>query len=308
MKKLKKVLLIGAGGQLGTALQKLYPNPSLYDFVWIPITRKELELADFSAVSQFLRREKLDYIVNAAAYTNVDGAEDHINECFAINAFLPKILLDYCMESRCHLIHISTDYVFGGNAREMAPYIETNHHAPLNAYGASKSKGEELLLSQDPLHLHILRTSWLYGPRAWGKSFYKSILDKGISGDPLRVVEDEIGSPTSTLSLARTIVSIIYGDINGFGLPSGIYHCADKGSVSRYEFAKAILSLDPIARRTPITSITSAELPPRAALRPKDSTLECNKLEQFDPDLVRPWQEGLKAVYILDKKEHKDEV
>lgn len=305
MKKLKKVLLTGANGQLGTALQKLYPHPELQGFKWLPITRKDLDLSKFDDLQGYLKKVAPDLIVNAAAFTNVDAAED-ADEAFMINRMLPSILCLYCYDHDKHLIHISTDYVFGGKAK--SSFVETDEHNPLNYYGTSKSQVDKVLMKNGEGYVHILRTSWLYGPRAWGKSFYKSIRDKALLGDPLKVVEDEVGSPTSTISLSKVIYRIIVEHFKGTPLPWGTYHCADEGSVSRYEFAKAIVALDPHTKEVPITPITSDELPPRAAARPKNSTLDCSKLKSYFPELVRPWKEGLNIVYSMDKKEYNHEV
>lgn len=306
MAKLKKVLLLGANGQLGTALQKLYPNPEIYGFEWLPSTRKDCDLIDNNKLAKYLEKVSPDIIVNAAAYTNVDGAENDQEICNLVNFSVPSTIQLYCDIMERHLIHISTDFVFGGTPK--ASFVETDEHAPLNVYGFTKSKADKTLMENGKEYVYILRTSWLYGPRAWGKSFYKSIMDRAEAGGALKVVTDEVGSPTSTISLSRVIFRIITDLISGNPLPCGTYHCADEGSVSRFDFAKAIIELDSQTKEVPISEITSDELPPRAAVRPKNSTLNCDKLKYHYPDLVRPWEEGLKTVYSIDKREQDEKI
>lgn len=306
MAKLNKVLLLGANGQLGSALQKLYPNPTLYGFEWILSTRKDCDMTHPEELEMYLENISPDIIVNAAAYTNVDGAESDEKNCFLVNQQAPSFLLLYCSKHNKHLIHISTDFVFGGTPKES--FIETDEHAPINIYGITKSQADRLLMENGHGLVYILRTSWLYGPRAWGKSFYKSILDRAESGGALKVVTDEIGSPTSTISLSKVIFRIISDQILGHPLPWGTYHCADEGSVSRYDFAKEIIELDPRTKEVPISKITSDDLPPRAAHRPKNSTLNCSKLKYHYPELVHPWEEALKLVHSIDKRDNNEEI
>lgn len=297
----KFVWLIGAGGQLGTALRKLYPDGKALGFNWMPTTRYEVDVSDETQISTFLTTYNPDIIVNAAAYTNVDGAEKEQDIAMQINFRLPELLAKHCQSHHKHLIHISSDYVFGGYEKDS--FTEEDKSAPINYYGQTKAMGDEAVLLEAKDVGYILRTSWLYGPKEWGKSFYKSISDKALSSGSLRVVSDEIGTPTASLTLARVIIRIIESIISGVpGIPVGLYNCADEGSVSRYEFARKIVLSDPRTKGTAISPILSDALPPRAARRPQNSTLDCTKLRYYFPELIHPWDDMLAEVMAIDKR------
>lgn len=280
------VWLTGAGGQLGTALLRLFPDPQ--DFAWVPTGHVDLDLADEDAVLAFYERISPTFIVNCAAYTNVEGAEDHPSEAAIVNAEVPRLLSSLCER----VIHVGTDYVYDG--AKGTPYTEGEVvENPLSVYGATKLRGE---LSASANGATVLRTSWLYGPMKWGSGgFYGKIRKQVEVGAPLRVVTDEKSTPTSTLTLARVILALI----ERTAWTPGIYHVTDIGSASRYDFATEIAHQ---LGSTVVLAQARMDDFPTKAKRPHYSVLAGGKMLQQFPHIFKPWEEALSEVIEIDNE------
>jgi dTDP-4-dehydrorhamnose reductase len=244
----KKYLIIGAGGMLGHALRKVFPEA-------YPCRHSDVDITDPDAVRKILERSAPSVVINAAAYTNVDGCEENGNLADAVNGSGPGFLADACASAGAVLVHYSTDYVFDGTRTE---YIETDTPNPINRYGASKLLGEKNIMKNHK-NFRIIRTSWLFG--AHGKNFVDTVLTLSKSQDQVKVVTDQIGKPTYTADLAAKTREIIARE-------PGIYHITNDGRCSWYEFARTF-----IPNAVPCTS---AEFP-RPAKRPAFSVLTNTK-------------------------------
>lgn len=291
------VWLAGASGRLASALLRIFPEPK--SFAWLPTTHEEADLTRFSDVARVLREHRPVAVVNAAAVTDVDGAEQMPEEELFRTNVLPLMQMRE-LEPRLPLLQVSSDYVFGGDEERDTPYEEEDLTDPVNRYGLSKQELEQYLLANHP-RSYVLRTSWLYGPRTWSerRSFYRSIAERALAGTPLRVVEDEAGSPTSALTLARVICRLLADLLAGKGLPFGLYHVADEGETSRFSFARAIAQEVTGRADYPVTPIRRADLA-LPARRPRYSALSAAKLQKYYPDLLRPWSEALREVVMTD--------
>jgi dTDP-4-dehydrorhamnose reductase len=197
-----RILLTGAGGQLGLEVQKAAARPGA-DLTVVPLTRSDLDITDPEAVRHALARQKPDILVNAAAYTNVDRAESEPGLALAVNRDGAENLAAACSQANVPLIHVSTDYVFDG--RGTRPYREEDPVSPLNAYGRSKAEGEVRIRARHPEHV-ILRNAWLYATH--GRNFLTTMLRLGRERDTLSVVNDQVGCPTWARDLARAILQI----------------------------------------------------------------------------------------------------
>ena len=220
-------------------------------------------------------------MINLAAYTDVDGCELNEEKAFAVNAEGTKHVALAASRCRAKMVYLSTDYVFDGNKRE--PYLESDSPHPLNVYGRSKWKGEQYVqeLVKDAL---IIRTQWLYG--RYGKNFVTSILRQAREKKVLSIVNDQIGSPTYTVDLAKAISALIQFDARG------IFHVANSDLCTWYTFGQAILKLSGMDK-VKVIPISSKELG-RPAIRPSYSVLNCQKLKKETGLTLRPWSEALK--------------
>lgn len=259
------VLIAGANGMLGTALQLVCAErgigvvaPAESDF---DITSPE---AVGSIVGDFATANPGGVFVNAAAYTNVEKAEDDPARAFMVNAHGAAILADAAARHGLRFVHVSTDFVFDGT--KSGPYTEDDQPCPLSVYGQSKLAGEIAVAGTDPNAL-IVRTAWVFGPA--GVNFPTKILERAASSDTISVVDDEIGSPTYTLDLARGILDL------AFAGASGVYHLANAGSCARDEMAREILRLAGLGH-VRVEPVPSATFPSKAA-RPANSVLDCSK-------------------------------
>jgi len=276
-----KILLTGATGQVGWELRKtLAPLGEVKAF-----DRFGLDLADAPVIVATVRALQPEVIVNAAAYTAVDKAESERDQAFAVNATAPRVLAEEAKRIRALLVHYSTDYVFDG--AKSTPYVEDDATGPLNVYGASKLAGERAIAASGCRHL-ILRTSWVYGPR--GKNFYLTMLRLAKERPELRVVDDQIGAPTSSLEIARATATLL-----GKGA-QGLYHMTAAGETSWCGFARAILARAGIA--TPVVAIATADYP-TPAKRPRNSRLDCARLRSDFGCALAPWEEGLAETMAL---------
>jgi dTDP-4-dehydrorhamnose reductase len=287
------IVVTGAGGQIGyEAVRQLAPLGKV-----VGLTRADLDLASPAAIREMVRTLRPRVIVNAAAYTAVDGAESEPTLCAAINADAPGVLADEARRLGALLVHYSTDYVFDGT--KGAPYTETDPPAPLNVYGSTKLGGEQAIRAAGGLHL-ILRTSWVYGTR--GTNFLRTMLRLARERAELRVVNDQFGAPTWSRSIASLTADIVghelaRGDDFGTGL-SGLYHLTAAGSTTWYEFARRILDGDPkrdeqVCRS--VIPISTADYP-TAARRPAYSVLDCTAFADRFRISLMDWREQLTLV------------
>lgn len=268
-----RILVTGAGGQLGWDLVEVLRAQDLHCF-----DHAGLDIADREKVLQTIGAIRPEVIINAAAYNDVDRAEKYENLAFAVNGAGPGHLAEAAAHLGARLVHISTDYVFDGTKR--TPYTEDDTPHPLSAYARSKLEGEQRVL-QSGVNACVLRTAWLYGHH--GKNFVKTILAAAEKGDPLRVVRDQVGSPTATADLAATIAALIET------AATGLFHTVNAGACSRFEFAKAI-----VRKRVDVLPITSAEAA-RPAARPANSSLTSVRWSSTGLAPLRPWREALAA-------------
>jgi len=275
-----RILLTGATGQVGWELRKaLAPLGEVRVF-----DRFGLDLADAPALVASVRALLPEVIVNAAAYTAVDKAEAERDEAFAINATAPRVLAEEAKRIGAFLIHYSTDYVFDGE--KATPYVEDDAPHPINAYGASKLAGERAIVGSGCRYL-ILRTSWVYGPR--GRNFYLTMLRLARERPELRVVDDQVGAPTSSLEIARATALLI-----GKGA-EGLYHMTAAGETTWCGFARAILSGAGVA--TPVVAIRTEDYP-TPARRPRNSRLDCSRLRADFGLSLAPWEKQLAEVTL----------
>ena len=274
---MNSIWITGAGGQLGRELcRRLKRRRRLF------ATDLELDICDRAAVEGFMAEHDIDTIVNCAAYTNVEAAEDERELCYKVNEQGTRVLALAAKKADAALIQISTDFVFDGSRR--SPYRESNSPAPLNVYGQSKLAGEEAI-QQSGCKGIILRTAWLYSP--YGKNFMKTMVALGQNRSRIGVVCDQIGSPTAADSLADTIARIIprAGDFRG-----KIYHFSGRGECSWNDFATEIMRL--AGCNCKVDKISSDEYPQKAT-RPKYSYLDCSRIKQEFGIEAEPWQSAL---------------
>ena len=289
---MKKILQIGTKGQLGWEL--LRTCAPLGEIV--ALDYPAVDLSDSTGLRELVRTVKPDIIINAAAYTNVDKAESEPELARAINAIGPGVLAEEAKKLNAVLVHYSTDYVFDGT--KGSPYVEIDKPNPLNVYGHTKLEGEQAIAKTECINI-IFRTSWMYSYRS-KTGFVAKVLEWARERKVLRVVDDQIGSPTSARLLAE-LTSICLA--KAFEHPwewliekQGIYHCAGAGACSRYAWAKEILRLDPNASEQIVRDLIPARskdfnLP---ALRPAISSLDITKI-QNSFDLTLPsWLESLR--------------
>ena len=288
-----RILIVGNAGQVGVELQRSFAD--FGDIVGVD--RESVDLADSDQVRALVRRIEPGIILNAAAYTAVDRAESEPEIAYAVNADAPRVLAEEALRSNALLVHYSTDYVFNG--AKLGPWTEQDTPAPLSVYGASKLAGEEAILKTGGRFL-IFRTSWVYGPH--GSNFLLTMLRLARQRDSLSVVDDQIGSPTTSIELARVTHKIVSGVIaNGFGARedwAGLYHMTCSGSPSWCGFAQAIFARAGklLEGKVPVvTPITSAEYP-TPAKRPRNSVLSNARLgARFGVGLAS-WESALDAV------------
>jgi dTDP-4-dehydrorhamnose reductase len=259
----KKVIVLGAGGQLGRELVASRPA----GVECLPYTRSQLDVTDFEAITGILREQGAQVVINAAAYTAVDKAESEPEQAIAGNVTGPGVLATACAQAHCRLIHVSTDFVFDGAASE--PYTPASVTSPLGVYGQTKRDGERAVMSALPGAL-IVRTGWVYS--AHGSNFVKTMLRLMSEREELSVVADQVGTPTWAAGLAEVLWAFaVRPDL------AGIYHWSDAGVCSWYDFAVAIQeeceSRGLLNRTVPITPIAAAAYP-TPARRPAYSVLD----------------------------------
>lgn len=279
-----RVLVTGAGGQLGRSLRVACGGSCDYLFTDVldsPDTQL-LDITDINAVRDFVQKNDVSVVVNCAAYTDVNKAESDVEKCALINAEAPGILASVMKERGGLLFHISTDYVFDG--RSDTPYAEDAQCAPESVYGTTKLQGEKAILSSGCRYV-IVRTSWLYSE--YGRNFVKTILELAGSKPELKVVSDQIGTPTYALDLANLICRILESDNK-----DGVYHYSNEGSCSWYEFAKVIV--EESGNYTCVVNPCTTEEYTTPARRPMYSVLDKSKVKETFGIEVPHWSESLK--------------
>ncbi|MGK0375380.1 MAG: dTDP-4-dehydrorhamnose reductase [Arenicella sp.] len=278
-----KILIIGQHGQVTTYLQRAFMRDDAFKNCQLQVAGREiLDLSDVASIEVKLGRISADLIINPAAYTAVDLAEQEASLAFTVNRDAVAAIASYCAKTNTPLIHFSTDYVFAGDAIE--PYLESDLTAPSGVYGQSKLDGENAILASAAPAI-ILRTAWVYSNH--GKNFYKTMLSLAETRDQLSVVGDQVGAPTYAGSIADATKQLVALILKQGGLTegqSGIYHFTCQGQTSWAEFAKAIFVENEITNIT-IKSISTEEYP-TPAKRPAFSVLNLKKLKQtFDISL-----------------------
>lgn len=274
-----KILLIGAGGQLASDLV-----PALAEHEVVARRHAELEVTDADQVGAVLDLVRPDAVINTSAFHRVDDCEDQATRSFAVNTVAVGELARACAQRGATLLHLSTDYVFDGEAS--APYLEDDPVRPQTVYGASKAAGEWLIRQRCPRHF-IIRASGLYGvagASGKGGNFVNLMLRLADEGKPIRVVADQVTTPTSTTDLARKIAELLTTDAYG------TYHVTNAGQCSWFEFAKAIFEL--ADRHPSLTPTTTSEFGAKAR-RPAYSVLGHGALAALGADDLRPWPEAL---------------
>jgi dTDP-4-dehydrorhamnose reductase len=282
-----KVAITGANGQLGTDLCR-----ALRNFDVIPFTHADIEIADVVSVKEAMLKHKPAIIINTAAYVRVDDCEDEKDKAFAVNALGARNVAVVAQELGARLVHISTDYVFGGEAEpRTTPYTEFDTPVSLSIYGKSKLAGENFVRYLCQKHF-IIRSSGLFGiagASGKGGNFVETMLKLALEQEKLNVVDDQILSPTYTKDLAQKIAQLISTEYYG------TFHITNRGACSWYEFAREILKLAGLKK--PVIPISSDQYPQKAK-RPRFSVLDNYQLRLLGMDDMRPWQEALKDYLV----------
>ena len=271
-----KVLITGANGQLGRELANQYKEKKGIDLILTG--RSDLDISNAKEVYSFINKNKPDVIINCAALTAVDKCESQIDMAYKINTIGPKNLAAAANQIGAEIVQVSTDYVFSGNLDRSL--TEFDSVSPQTVYGKTKLEGEILVKNHNPKH-YIVRTAWLYGD---GNNFVKTMINLSKTNKTLKVVNDQKGTPTSTVDLARVIIKLVE-DKN-----YGLFHCTCKGECTWYEFTKEIFRLKGID--TEVIPCTTDEFP-RPAKRPEFSVLRNYILELTTGDITRSWQEAI---------------
>lgn len=272
-----KILITGCDGQLGKELTNMLSINE--DYQLTTTNKKELNICDFNAVNSFIIENKFDVVINCSAYTKVDLCETNKEKAFAINSLGAKNIAMACDKIGAKVVYISTDYVFSGENE--VPYCEYDQTNPQSIYGKSKAHGEAYTRIFASKYF-IIRTAWLYGD---GHNFVKTMLKLSETKDSLNVVDDQVGTPTSTKDLAKCIIDLINTE------NYGTYHGTCNGSCSWYEFACKIFELKNIDIK--VNPTTSEELKSEAP-RPKYSILDNFMLKLSEMDNFRNWKDALK--------------
>lgn len=277
------ILVTGSNGQLGNEIRILSKVYAEYQFLFT--SRKDLSIEDTESVKSFFSKNRIDYCINCAAYTAVDKAESESEKAFEINANAVGELAKICSQYGTKLIHVSTDYVYDGSSRIALKEDSPVH--PVNIYGASKLKGEELALQNNSSTL-IIRTSWVYS--SFGNNFVKTMIRLLSEKEEINVIDDQLGSPTYAANLADVIMKFIQQMQKGKSF-SGILNYSNAGVISWFDFAQEIKSQ--IKSDCKINPIPTTSYP-TAAKRPLYSVLDTSKIKELLQIEIPSWNESLK--------------
>lgn len=282
---MKKIIVTGCNGQLGRAINQIYENSTEYECVNTDVA--ELDITNIDAVTKMVAEVKPYAIINCAAHTNVDACETDVDNAYKINAIGPRNLSIAATQNQAKMVHISTDYVFDGDAT--SPYLEFDPTGPKSMYGKTKLAGENFVKEFAKEHF-IIRTAWLYGD---GKNFVKTMLRLSETNDKVRVVCDQFGSPTSAIELAKAIAYLLPTD------NYGLFHGTCEGSTNWADFTKEIFRL--AGKNTYVEAISSEEYSANAkatvAPRPSYSILENYMLKLTTNHMFAQWEDAI-AEYI----------
>jgi len=281
---MKKILVTGANGQLGNEMRVLFESYPQFEF--FPTDIAELDLCNKQAIDDFIIENEINYIVNCAAYTAVDKAEDELDLCYKINVDATENLAKSAA-GKAKIIHVSTDYVFDGQWK--IPYKETHPVNPQSVYGKSKQKGEEVLLKNCKESI-IIRTAWLYS--SFGNNFVKTMIRLGKERESLNVVADQTGTPTYAADLAKAIMNIIVFCETKQSFPAGIYHYSNEGTCTWYDFTLKIHELAGITS-CKVNPITTDQYPTKAT-RPIYSVLDKSKIKESFGLIIPEWETSLR--------------
>ncbi len=287
----KKILITGGNGQVGFATTRLLHDSGISVK---SLTRHDLDICQTDDVSRAIQKYQPELVINCAAYTAVDRAEEESALAFAINRDGPSYLAQACQAAQIPLIHLSTDYVFAGQGSK--PYQEEDEIAPLGIYGLSKWQGEEAVRTTLTEHL-IIRTSWVFSSH--GQNFVRTMLRLAQERDSLSVVADQHGCPTAANHIAHLLIHLAEQYFSKHSLPWGTYHFCTGPATTWHGFANAIfdqgLERGLISQKIKVDPITSSEYP-TPAQRPAYSVLDCRKTaDNFNYTIPR-WQDGLREV------------
>jgi len=282
-----KILVTGKNGQLGRSIQKFISNFNHYEFTLVG--REELDLSSSESISKYFETHPhSDVIINCAAYTAVDRAEEEEDLADEINHLAVKQLAEFANSQNAKLIHISTDYVFDGKNESL--YLESDNPNPINVYGKTKLLGEKAVLETMANNAVLIRTSWVFSE--FGNNFVKTMLKLGYEKNEINVVSDQLGSPTYASDLAKAILHIILNDnLNKKSFPTEIFHFSNMGETSWSDFAKEIFKLSNLnCKVTPINT----DQYPTTAVRPKNTTLSKEKITKQFRFQIPLWKQSLK--------------
>ena len=277
-----RILQFGATGQVAREVIARDRSRSV-----TALAREQVDVRDIQAVADAIAGTDADLVVNATAYTSVDRAESEEDLAFAVNAAAPGAMAQACARRGLPFVHLSTDYVFNGE--KAGAWREDDPIEPLNAYGRTKAAGETAV-AQSGARAIVIRTSWVFSP--YGRNFVKTMLANGRAWEALRVVDDQHGRPTAAGEIAEFIFAAAPALTSAIGDASaGVFHFAGEGATTWRGFAEAIFDLSD-GQKPRITPIATADYP-TPARRPKNSVLDCSKLESVLGVTPRPWREGL---------------
>ena len=274
------ILVTGCKGQLGTELQKMAGAEHRWFFTDVDT----LDICNKDAVEACFESNRIDACINCAAYTAVDKAEDEPELAMRINAIAPKVLADACLRHDALLVHISTDYVFGGDADK--PYKEDDPISPKSVYGNTKAEGERLIRKSGCNHI-IVRTAWLYS--STGKNFVKTMLNLADSRPELNVVADQKGCPTWAHDLAVALMALL--EKNGKSPIHETFHFTNEGEITWFDFATAIMEI--AGKPCKVNPITTDQYPAKAH-RPAYSVLDLSKIKEVTGMDIPFWKDSLK--------------
>jgi len=297
-----RILVTGKNGQLGRFIQKtvntdtkIDNNQSTNDFIFVG--REELDLSSESSISHYFGNNKFDIIINCAAYTQVDRAEQEAELANQINHLAVKQLASIASNQRAKLLHISTDYVFDGESGK--PYTEKDTPNPINVYGRTKLAGEKALQTLMPMNALVIRVSWLYSE--YGNNFISTMLKLGKEQDELSVVNDQMGSPTYAADLAGVILEIIeHKKFRDEGQTTQIYHYSGEGEISWYRFAKEIFKIEKIECEVNPVSLQQYPTP---AKRPRNTLMNKDKIVEAFNVKISNWKSSLNTCMVILKQQ-----
>ena len=283
------ILITGSHGQLGNEMQQAAIRFPAFNFLYTDV--EDLDICDKAALSDFVKANKVNIIVNCAAYTAVDKAEDDVALCYKINSDAVRNIGEEASENNLKVVHVSTDYVFDGT--NYLPYNEDQPVCPATVYGKSKLAGEQALMETCKQAV-ILRTAWLYS--SFGNNFVKTMMKLGTDRDSLNVIFDQVGTPTYAADLANTILKVLSHET----FVPGIYHFSDEGVCSWYDFTKSIHRIAGITCN--VQPIETKDYPARTP-RPHYSVLNKAKIKSTYGMVIPHWEESLvRCIDILKQK------